>query len=83
MDALSSHPEKLCILVSQYSALILSAPCPPTKGFAERAEFAAFLYSGIRWRNSIRLFGHNKRGGLSRITVANIIMQREKVQVKI
>jgi hypothetical protein len=50
MDALCSHPEKLCILVSQYSALILSAPCPPTEGFAEMAEFAAFLYFGIEWQ---------------------------------
>ena len=49
MEALSRHLKKLCILVSQGSALILSAPCPPTEGFAEMAELAAFLYCGIGW----------------------------------
>jgi hypothetical protein len=49
-DALSEYPEKLCILVSQYSALIQSAPCPLAEGFAEMAEFAAFLYFGIGWQ---------------------------------
>jgi len=58
MDALSRHPEKLGILVSQYSALIQSAPCPSTEGFAALAEFAAFLYCGIGWQRfhtSIRI----------------------------
>jgi hypothetical protein len=50
MDALSRHPEKLCILVAQYFALILSAPCTLTEDLAEMAEFAAFLYFGIGWQ---------------------------------
>jgi len=62
MDTLPRHPEKLCIPVSQYSALILSAQRSLTQGFAAMAEFAAFLYCGIGWQRFHRYIGHNKTG---------------------
>ncbi len=62
MDTLSSHPEKLCIPVLQYPALILSTQHPLTEGFAAMAEFAAFLYCGIGWQRFHSYIGYNKRG---------------------
>src|SRR5262249_44599125 len=38
-----------CALLSR-NTLILSAPCSPTDGFAEMAEFTAFLYFGREWQ---------------------------------